>query len=104
MADSFLEKLFINILNFFGCHCKNTAKLVSESMDHRISITKRWKIKFHLVLCQFCRQIRYPEQLETVRGLAKALNKEEPDIDNGSPLKPSSARERMKKLLDDEQK
>jgi len=98
MADSLLEKLFINILDFFDCHCKNTAKLVSESMDHRISITKRWKIKFHLALCKFCRQIKYPEQLETIRSLAQALKKEDPEIDDESQLK-SSSKERMKKLL-----
>ena len=98
MADSLLEKLFINILDFFDCHCKNTAKLVSESMDHRISITKRWKIKFHLALCKFCRQIKYPEQLETIRSLAQALKKEDPEINDESQLK-SSSKERMKKLL-----
>jgi len=98
MADSLLEKLFINILDFFDCHCKNVAKLVSESMDHRLSLTKRWKIKFHLALCKFCRQIRYPEQLETIRNLAQGLKKEDLEIDDESRLK-SSSKERMKKLL-----
>ena len=101
MADSLLEKLFINIMDFFDCHCKNIAPLVSESMDHRISITKRWKIKFHLLLCEFCRH--YKEQLETVRNLARGLKKEDSEIDHESQLK-SSAREKMKKLLDDNDK
>ena len=101
MADSLLEKLFINILDFFDCSCKNIAKLVSESMDHRVSITKRWKIKFHLALCEFCRH--YKEQLETVRNLARGFIKEGSEIDGESQLK-SSARERMKKLLDDNKK
>jgi len=98
MADSLVEKLCINILDFFDCHCKNIAPLVSQSMDRRLSTTERWKIKFHLALCEFCRQIRYPEQLETIRNLAKSLNKENPEIFNESQL-PSSAKERMKKLL-----
>ena len=98
MADSLREKLFINILDFFDCHCKNIAPLVSESLDHPISITKRWKIKFHLALCEFCRKIKYLEQLETIRSLAQALDKEDLEIDPESQLK-SSARERMKKLL-----
>jgi hypothetical protein len=103
MADSLLEKLFIHILDLFNCHCKNTAKLVSESMDHRISITKRWKIKFHLALCEFCRQIRYPEQLETIRNLAQGLKKEGSEVNSESQLN-SSAREKMKKLLNENDK
>ena len=103
MADSLLEKLFINILDFFDCHCKNIAPLVSESMDHRISLTKRWKIKFHLALCKFCRQIKYLEQLETIRSLARGLNKEDLEMKGQGALK-SDSKERMKKLLDENDK
>ena len=99
MADSLLEKLCFNILGLVDCHCKNIAPLVSQSMDRRLSATERWKIKFHLALCKFCRQIRYPEQLETIRSLAQGLNVEDPEIYNESQL-PSPAKERMKKLLE----
>ena len=74
MADSLREKLFINILDFFDCHCKKIAPLVSEAMDHPVSIVKQWKIKFHLLLCEFCHY--YKEQLETVRNLAGGFKSE----------------------------
>ncbi len=101
MADSFREKLRDSVLNFFASTCKDTTQLVSEEMDHRISITKQWKIKFHLAICEFCRH--YKEQMETLRNLAGYLNKEGSKIGNENQLK-SSAKERMKKLLDDKEK
>ena len=101
MADSLREKLRDGVLDFFASNCKNTTQLVSEAMDHRVSIIKQWKIKFHLALCEYCRH--YKEQLETVRNLARGLKKEDPEIDDESQLK-SSAKERMKKLLDDNDK
>ncbi|GJL78784.1 MAG: hypothetical protein NPINA01_17730 [Nitrospinaceae bacterium] len=101
MAEPLLEKLFIHILDLLDCHCQNTAKLVSESMDHRISITKRWRIKFHLALCKYCRQIKYQEQLQTIRSLAKGLKEKDLEIDDDTQLKTSS-KERMKRLVDGE--
>ena len=101
MADSLQEKLRDGVLDFFRSNCKDTTQLVSEAMDHRVSILKKWKIKFHLVLCEFCRH--YKEQVETVRNLARGLKKGDLEIDGESQLK-SSARERMKKLLDDSNK
>ena len=98
MSDSIREKMRDCFLDFFRSNCKDTTPLVSEAMDHRLSIIKQWKVKFHLALCEFCRH--YKDQLETVRNLAQGLKKGEPEIDDESPLKPS-ARERMKKLLDE---
>lgn len=101
MADSLREKLRDSVLNFFASNCKDTTQLVSEAMDHRISITKQWKVKFHLAICEFCRH--YKEQMETLRNLAGCLKKEGPEIGDENQLK-SSAREKMKKLLDDNEK
>jgi len=101
MADSLREKIRDGVLDLFRSNCKDTTQLVSEAMDHRVTMAKQWKIKFHLALCEFCRH--YKEQLETVRNLARGFIKEGSEIDGESQLK-SSARERMKKLLDDNKK
>jgi predicted anti-sigma-YlaC factor YlaD len=101
MADSLREKLRDGVLNFFASNCKDTTQIVSESMDHRISILKQCKIKFHLELCEFCRH--YREQLEAIRDLARGLKKEGSEVDPESQLK-SSSRERMKNLLKENDK
>lgn len=98
MADSLREKLRDCVLGFFASNCKDTTQLVSEQMDHRVSIFKQFKIKFHLLLCEFCRH--YKEQLKAIRGVAKGLKKDELDIDEDSRLD-SSAKERMKNLLNE---
>ena len=96
MPESLRGKLRDCVLDVFASKCKDTTQLVSEAMDHHVSITKQFKIKFHLLLCEFCRH--YKEQLETVRGVAKGLKKDELDIGDDSQLD-ASAKERMKKLL-----
>jgi predicted anti-sigma-YlaC factor YlaD len=96
MPDSLRGKLRDCVLDIFQSKCKDTTQLVSEAMDHRVSIVKQWKIKFHLVLCEFCRH--YKEQLETVRNMAQGFKKDEPGIDDKGQLN-SSAKERMKNLL-----
>lgn len=101
MADSLREKLRDSVLNFFASNCKDTTQIVSESMDRRVSIAKQCKIKFHLALCEFCRY--YKEQLETIRDLARGLKKEGSEVDPESQLN-ASARERMKNLLNDNDK
>jgi predicted anti-sigma-YlaC factor YlaD len=97
MSEPFRGKLRDCFLDFFTSKCNDTSQLVSEAMDHRISIVKQCKIKFHLLFCEFCRH--YKEQLETLRNVVTGLKKEEPDIDTDTQLE-SSAKERMKKLLD----
>ena len=81
-----------------GSTCKDSTGLVSEMMDHRVSIIKHWKVKFHLSICEFCRH--YKEQLETLRGLTQKLEKDTPEMEDQGTLK-AFAKERMKRLLDE---
>ena len=37
--------------------CKKAGKLISESQDRKLSSTENISLKFHLVLCKFCRQV-----------------------------------------------
>lgn len=65
-------------------------------MDHRLSLRKRWRIAFHIALCEFCRY--YKNQMKTIKNLAKGLEKEDPEQLTDATLK-SDAKERMKKLM-----
>ena len=97
MSDSLKEKIRDFILDLTRSTCKDTTALISEMMDHNVSLTKRWRIKFHITLCEYCRH--YQAQLETLRILSRGLEKKAPDMESQGSLK-EDAKERMKKLID----
>jgi predicted anti-sigma-YlaC factor YlaD len=97
MAVSLKEKSRDIILRLMLSRCNDTAELVSESMDHNISVFKRWRMGFHLALCEYCRE--YKAQLETLRQMALGLDKESPNLAPQASLKPDS-KERIKKEIE----
>lgn len=99
MSNSFREKARDRILDIMRSNCKDTTQLLSEAMDHDISLTKRCWIKFHLTLCKYCRL--YKEQLETIRHLAKGMGKTDSKESTDMTLKPDT-KERLKKLMEDQ--
>lgn len=52
--------------------CKDTSSLISEMMDHDLSLTKRIKVKFHLAMCRMCQY--YLSQLSFLRNMAKEID------------------------------
>ncbi len=97
MAVSFIEKLRDVVLDLTLSKCKDTTELISENMDHTISVFKRWRMGFHLALCKYCRE--YKAQLETLRQMALGLEKAVPDRAPQASLKPDS-KERMKQIIE----
>ncbi len=97
MAVSLIEKLRDVILDLTLSKCKDTTELISENMDHNLSVFKRWRIGFHLALCKYCR--KYRAQLETLRQMALGLDKEVADTAPQTSLKPDS-KERMKQIIE----
>lgn len=55
--------------------CEDTTPLISELMDHNLSLGKRLRLKFHLAMCTVCRF--YKKQLEIIRALSRKLRGEE---------------------------
>ena len=98
MAKSLKAKIRDAILDAVGSTCKDTSALVSESMDHKVSASKRLRIRFHLILCEFCRY--YKEQLTTIRKVAQGLDEASLDQEASKPLK-EDAKEKMKKMIRD---
>jgi len=60
--------------------CKEIARLVSESHDHKLSLWDRVQLRLHLAMCLMCR--RFSKQLAFVRGVAAVAGHTDPD----SPL------------------
>jgi hypothetical protein len=97
LAVSLRAKLRDVILNLALSRCNDTTELISENMDHSISVFKRLRMGFHLVLCKFCR--KYKAQLETLKKMTLGLDKEVSDTAPQATLKPDS-KERLKKIIE----
>ena len=87
-----------NIMNYVMPDCKEVAELSSYSLDEALPLKKRLGLKFHIMMCKFCR--RNNEQLHLIRKLiAKMLRS-----DNGSERESDSrlseeSRQRISRVL-----
>ena len=50
-------------------NCKEVSLLVSQSMDHKIGLSKKIGVRFHLLMCKHC--ARFENQLTLIRSLLK---------------------------------
>jgi len=78
--------------------CKQTVKVISESMERQISLREWINLKLHLWICLWC--VWYLEHLRLMRDTIHAKAAQESNLDASSlpPLSPE-ARERMKQTL-----
>jgi len=51
--------------------CKEAAKLLSQSLDERLPLTTRIRLRWHLSLCRLC--TRYYRQLDFLRRILGTL-------------------------------
>jgi len=78
--------------------CKEVTRLMSDSLDRRLSLRQRIEVKWHLLICTWCE--RYKRQLLFIRealrySLAPVEDKESPPTTSLPP----AARERIKRVL-----
>ena len=78
--------------------CKQIVKVISESMERKLSLRERITVKLHLWICLWC--VWYLEHLNLMRDTIRTKASQEPNLDSSSlpPLSPD-ARERMKVRL-----
>ncbi len=85
-------------MNKLTSTCDVITQKISESMDHKISLRNRLKIRLHVMFCKLCR--RYQRQLMTMHTLFELhLQQEEESILPKGPTLTSEARERIKQNL-----
>ena len=93
-----LMDFMMRVMNKITPTCDVITQKISESMDHKISLRNRLKIRLHLLFCKFCR--RYQRQLMTMNTLFELrLQQEEENILPKGPTLTSEARERIKQNL-----
>jgi Putative zinc-finger len=77
--------------------CKETALLVSQSYDRRLSWRERLGVRLHLVFCDACTHFR--RQLDFLREAIRRFTQEREEIEKEVRLSPR-ARERITRELE----
>jgi len=76
--------------------CRETVAMISESMEHPLSLRKRLLVKVHLWICMWCQW--YMEHLKTIRETLRTQSSAPPETNFAPPLS-TDAKERMKRRL-----
>jgi hypothetical protein len=79
-------------------NCKQTSQLVSQSLDRRLTWNERLAVRWHLIICKYCK--RFSQQLQAMRvGLKRMSNA----IENDTNIQlPTDAKARIAQVLDTE--
>ncbi len=87
------------LMSIIKMTCKDVYPLISEEMDHSLSLPQRVQLKMHLAICKLCKI--YSNQLQTLRSLARSLSKE--DTKSSEPVTLNSeAKEKIQKHIEKE--
>lgn len=83
-------------------HCKEVSKLVSESLDRKLSWWQRVNLWMHLSMCKICWGFR--KDVTHLQQETRHCANESVDGDMDSEVKlPEESRQRMKQLLESHQ-
>ena len=77
--------------------CCETARLLSESRDRRLSLWERVSLRFHVTLCRMCKI--YARQLSTISSVCQTAGERAPDCCPGKL--PEERKARIRQALKD---
>ena len=92
---NWLERLLITFIASHTPKCREVVKLLSQSMDVKLPVTMRIKLRFHYLMCAWCQ--RYEKQLQALRKVSSALPEHVDDC--CFETLPDSSKERLKQAL-----
>ena len=76
--------------------CKQASQLISKSLDRRLSLRERLSLRFHTLICEYCR--RFGQQLNTLRVALKRMNE---NVENDTNITmPSETKTRIAKSIE----
>ncbi len=79
--------------------CKEVSRLLSESMERKLSFWERIGLWFHLSMCKLCKG--FSKDLQQLREAARRHAEDvENDTGDSDAVLSSEARERMKRALE----
>jgi len=53
--------------------CKDASRLISERLERPLGFRERWSLRFHLMLCVYCR--RFEQQMALMRKALRELGR-----------------------------
>jgi len=88
-------RLLVSFIGKRTPKCREVVRLLSQSMEVKLPVTTRIKIRFHYLICIWC--YRYGKQLQALRKIASSLPEH---VDDCCPeTLPQSSKERIKQAL-----
>ncbi len=78
--------------------CKQVTQLASESLDRKLSLGERIRLRLHLFTCKLC--VRFDRQLKFIRQATRAVDEDK--LTQASPRLSETARKRIQKKLNSE--
>lgn len=76
-------------------NCREIARLVSQSMDQKLTPGKRMGVSFHLLMCRHCS--RYSRQLHLMRRLLRRQASADQSVSR--TILDEQAKERLRQLI-----
>jgi hypothetical protein len=88
------------MMNHWTFRCKDVSKLISRSLDENLPLRIRMGIRFHLMMCNLCRN--YKKQLWIIHRAVEKLDRMEST--GTSPMRlPDQVREKLQDLFKDDE-
>ena len=76
--------------------CKQASQVISKALDRKLTLRERLALKFHLLVCNACKQ--FNQQLIALRSTFKKLNAA---IENDTNIQmPSETKNRLLKSIE----
>src|ERR1700752_2728361 len=68
---NWFERLLVSFIAKGAPNCREVVRLLSQSMEVKLPVTTRIKIRFHYLICIWC--YRYGKQLQALRSISSSL-------------------------------
>src|SRR5271163_3312481 len=89
---NWFERRLVSLIEKNTPKCREVVRLLSQSMEVKLPLATRIKIRVHYLICVWC--YRYEKQLRELRKVASLLPEHADEC--GQETLPDSSRERMK--------
>src|SRR5215469_13695345 len=92
---NWIERRLVTYIDDHTPKCREVVRLLSQSMEVKLPITTRIKLRFHFLICAWCQ--RYERQLWALRKIASSVPEHLDDI--YPETLSDSSKERLKQAL-----
>ena len=92
---NWFERLLVSFIAARTPTCREVVRLLSQSMEVKLPVATRIKIRFHYLICIWC--YRYGKQLRALRKISSLLPEHVDDC--SQEALPYSSKERIKQVL-----